>query len=215
MVNLKAFDNITFTIGKAINNKNRLRGVCFPSLFTSGGYDLADENEKKAVKDTKPKPPAKDEDVKDDFMYIVRIANTDLPGDKAVVNALTAIKGVGCRVAEVLVNMTKVPRYEKIGNLPDEDIKKLEEAVQQLSETTPGWLLNKKRDIWTGEDLHIFGTDLEMRRTEDINQLKKIRCYRGIRHERGQKVRGQRTKAHGRTGLTVGVVRKAQKPGAK
>lgn len=176
---------------------------------------MADENEKKAVKDTKPKPPAKDEDVKDDFMYIVRIANTDLPGDKAVVNALTAIKGVGSRVAEVLLNKTKVPRFEKIGNLPDEDIKKLEEAVQQLSEDTPGWLLNKQRDIWTGEDLHIFGADLAMRRTEDINQLKKIRCYRGIRHEKGQKVRGQRTKAHGRTGLTVGVVRKAQKPASK
>lgn len=176
---------------------------------------MADENQKKAPKGPPPKPPAKDEEVSDDFKYIVRIANTDLAGDKAVVNALTAIKGVGCRVAEVLVNMTKVPRYEKIGNLPDEDIEKLEEAVQQLSENTPGWLMNKQRDIWTGEDLHIFGTDLEMRRTEDINQLKKIRCYRGIRHEKGQKVRGQRTKAHGRTGLTVGVVRKAQKPGAK
>jgi len=176
---------------------------------------LADENQKKDAKGTPPKPPTKGEEVKDDFMYIVRIANTDLPGDKAVVNALTAIKGIGTRVAEVLVNQTKVPRYEKIGNLPEEDIAKLEEAVQQLSESTPGWLLNKQRDIWTGEDLHIFGTDLEMRRTEDINQLKKIRCYRGIRHEKGQKVRGQRTKAHGRTGLTVGVVRKAQKPGAK
>jgi small subunit ribosomal protein S13 len=43
--------------------------------------------------------------------------------------------------------------------------------------------------------------------------LKKIRCYKGIRHEKGQKVRGQRTKAHGRSGLTVGVVKKAQKSG--
>ncbi len=43
---------------------------------------------------------------------------------------------------------------------------------------------------------------------DDINLLKKIRAYRGIRHETGQKVRGQRTKSTGRTGLIVGVKRK-------
>ena len=148
---------------------------------------------------------------KDDFKYIVRIANTDLDGDKAVVNALTAIKGVGDRVAEVVVNKTGIPRNEKIGNLSDEDIERLEEHVLELSDHTPGWLLNKQRDVWTGEDLHLLASEWDMRRQEDINILKKIRCYRGIRHEKGQKVRGQRTKAHGRTGLTVGVVKKAQR----
>jgi small subunit ribosomal protein S13 len=38
--------------------------------------------------------------------------------------------------------------------------------------------------------------------------LKKIRAYRGLRHERGLKVRGQRTKSTGRRGSTVGVSRK-------
>jgi small subunit ribosomal protein S13 len=47
-----------------------------------------------------------------------------------------------------------------------------------------------------------------MVREEDINLMRKIRCYKGIRHETGQKVRGQRTKSTGRTGLTVGVKRK-------
>ncbi|HOW33966.1 MAG TPA: 30S ribosomal protein S13, partial [Methanoregulaceae archaeon] len=47
-------------------------------------------------------------------------------------------------------------------------------------------------------------------RDEDINLLRKIRCYRGIRHETGQKVRGQRTKSTGRTGLTVGVKKKKE-----
>lgn len=174
---------------------------------------MADETEKNKPKDAQQKAPRKDEEVEDDFKYIVRIANSDLDGAKPVVNALTAITGVGDRVADILVNMTKVPRNEKIGNLSDEDIQKLEEAVEQFAETSPGWLLNKQRDVWTGEDLHIMGSDLVMRRQEDVNILKKIRCYRGIRHEKGQKVRGQKTKAHGRTGLTVGVVRKAQKPG--
>jgi small subunit ribosomal protein S13 len=172
---------------------------------------LPDENEQTTSPKDVAKESKKDEDHPDDFKYIVRIANTDLPGDKAVVFALTAIKGIGSRVAEVIVNKTKLPRNDKIGNLSDEDIEKLEAFVLELSDQTPGWLMNKQNDVWTGEDIHILGTEMDMRRQEDINILKKIRCYRGIRHEKGQKVRGQRTKAHGRSGLTVGVVKKAQK----
>lgn len=172
---------------------------------------MADENEKIAAPKEAVKESKKDEDQADDFKYIVRIANSDIDGNKAVVHALTAIKGVGDRMAEVVVNKTGIPREEKIGKLSDSDIEKLEEYILDLSEHTPGWLLNKQNDVWTGEDIHILGSEMDLRNQEDINILKKIRCYRGIRHEKGQKVRGQRTKAHGRTGLTVGVVKKAQK----
>lgn len=166
-------------------------------------------------KEKKDKIPApkKDKDVKDDFKYIVRIANTDLNGEQAVVHALTSIKGVGNRIAEIVINRTGLPRKEKIGNLSDRDIEMLEKFILEISDNTPGWLMNKQRDFWSGEDIHLYGPELDMRKQEDINILKKIRCYRGIRHERGQRVRGQRTKTHGRTGLTVGVVKKAQKPG--
>ncbi|UCE73598.1 MAG: 30S ribosomal protein S13 [Methanomassiliicoccales archaeon] len=174
---------------------------------------MADEKKENADVKDPAKQSEKEKDQKDDFKYIVRIANTDLDGDKVVVQALTAIKGIGDRVAKVVVNRTKIPKNEKIGNLSDEDIEKLENFVLELSDNTPGWLMNKQNDVWTGEDIHILGSEMEMRIQEDINILKKIRCYRGIRHEKGQKVRGQRTKAHGRTGLTVGVVKKAQKPG--
>ncbi len=176
---------------------------------------MAEKKESDVAKEDKIKVSKKDADRKDDFKYIVRIANSDLDGDKSVVTALTAIKGVGDRVAEVVINRTGVPRKEKIGNLSDEDIEKLEEFILNFSDDMPGWLLNKQKDVWSGEDVHLLGSEMEMRKQEDINILKKTRCYRGIRHERGQKVRGQRTKAHGRTGLTVGVVKKAQKPGGK
>jgi small subunit ribosomal protein S13 len=176
---------------------------------------LAEENKTDISKEEKIKASKKDADRKEDFKYIVRIANADLDGDKAVVYALTAIKGVGDRMAEVVINGTGLPRKEKIGNLSDEDIEKLEDSVLNLSDDAPGWLLNKQKDVWSGEDVHLLGSEMDMRKQEDINILKKIRCYRGIRHEKGQKVRGQRTKAHGRTGLTVGVVKKAQKPGGK
>lgn len=176
---------------------------------------MADEKKEKVTEKSKKKKSSEDEDKKDDFKYIVRIANSDIDGEKPVVHALTAIKGVGNRVAEIVLKQTGLPRKEKIGNLSDEDIETLQNFVLDISEKTPGWLLNKQRDVWSGGDIHLLGPELDMRRQEDINILKKIRCYRGIRHESSQKVRGQRTKAHGRSGLTVGVVKKAQKPGAK
>ena len=48
----------------------------------------------------------------------------------------------------------------------------------------------------------------------DIDSMKKMRCYKGIRHELGQPVRGQRTRSSFRTGGIVGVVKKKQVPGA-
>jgi len=61
----------------------------------------------------------------------------------------------------------------------------------------------------------MVGVDLEVRLKDDINMMKMIRSYKGVRHEGGQKVRGQRTRSNGRTGLTLGVMRqRAAQPGA-
>jgi small subunit ribosomal protein S13 len=75
-------------------------------------------------------------------------------------------------------------------------------------------MLNRRKDVYTGENRHLTGVDLTLGNNEDINLMKKMRSYKGIRHERGQKVRGQRTKSTGRTGATVGVVRKKLEAGA-
>ncbi|UCD92601.1 MAG: 30S ribosomal protein S13 [Methanobacteriota archaeon] len=144
-----------------------------------------------------------------DFRYIVRIANTDLDGNRSVVTALTGIKGIGTRLAEIIVDRAGVPRSEKVGNLPEDKTEEIEILVEEMSENVPPWLLNRKKDYDTGEDLHIIGPDLDMTRSGDINRMRMIRCYKGIRHEQGKKVRGQRTRSNGRSGLTVGVRRKA------
>lgn len=46
---------------------------------------------------------------------------------------------------------------------------------------------------------------------QDINRDISIRTWRGYRHQHGQKVRGQHTRSSGRTGATVGVMKKAAK----
>ena len=69
----------------------------------------------------------------------------------------------------------------------------------------PGWLTNHRRDFFDGRTTHEVGNDLEMTRRQDVNRMKMIDSYRGVRHKRGQKVRGQRTKSTGRTEGTIGV----------
>ncbi|KAA0001723.1 MAG: 30S ribosomal protein S13 [Thermoplasmata archaeon] len=149
-----------------------------------------------------------EEEKKDDFKYIVRLASTDVNGKKPVRYALTQIKGIGNSLATVIADEAGVDRNIRIGKLSDEEISKLDEIITSIQEWAPPWMRNRRRDRETGNDLHLIGAEIELKRREDINLLKKIRAYRGIRHEKGLPVRGQRTRANKRSGLTVGVSRK-------
>ncbi|PKK85119.1 MAG: 30S ribosomal protein S13, partial [Thermoplasmata archaeon HGW-Thermoplasmata-1] len=65
----------------------------------------------------------------------------------------------------------------------------------------------------TGDDAHLIGADLAIKNRDNINLMRMMRCWKGIRHEQGQRVRGQRTRAHGRQGLAVGVIKRAEPQG--
>jgi small subunit ribosomal protein S13 len=146
-----------------------------------------------------------DTEEKDDFRYIVRIVNTDIDGSKPTVVGLQSIKGVGKRVAEVVVQRAGVDRLGKIGDLDEAATDELARLINSYAEYAPNWVINRQADYETGEDHHIVGTDLDIVLKDDVNRLKMIRCYRGVRHESGHKVRGQRTRSNGRKGLTLGV----------
>lgn len=148
-----------------------------------------------------------------DFKYIVRIANTDLDGKRQTAVALAVVKGVGVRLGAIVCERAGVPRYGRIGDLSDEQVQQLDDMVGKLPEIVPGWMLNRQRDRESGEDLHHHGSDLEIQRRDDINHLKKIQTFRGIRHGSGQKVRGQRSRSNGRTGMTMGVIKKKEGSG--
>ena len=146
-----------------------------------------------------------------EFKYIIRIADTNLDGNRNIVYALQGIKGIGYRVAEGIVKEMELNPREKLGNLSDEDIENIRKVVEEkMVELLPSWMKNRRRDYITGEDLHLLSTDLDLQNQDDINMLRKIRCYRGIRHEKGLPVRGQRTRSNGRKGLAVGVTRRQQ-----
>ena len=149
----------------------------------------------------------------DDFRYIVRIVNSDLDGNKDIVIALAGIKGVGMRTAEIIARMTGIPRNTKIGDLPEKKTEELEKLVLDYSEKAPHWMVNRQHDWSSGADIHIVGVDVELYKRDDVNLMRMIRCYKGVRHETGQKVRGQRSRANGRSGLTLGVIKRKEQPG--
>ena len=148
-----------------------------------------------------------------DFRYIVRLVNSDLDGNKDIVIALSGIKGVGMRTAEIIARMTGIPRSTKIGDLPEEKTAELEKLVLDYSERAPHWMVNRQHDWSSGADIHIVGVDVELYKRDDVNLMRMIRCYKGVRHETGQKVRGQRSRANGRSGLTLGVIKRKEQPG--
>ncbi|MBO6083525.1 MAG: 30S ribosomal protein S13 [Candidatus Methanomethylophilaceae archaeon] len=156
-----------------------------------------------AKKDNQPKQ-TEDEN----FNYIVRIASSDIDGQKRTVIGLQSIKGVGKRVAEIIAKKAGVDPSVKMGSLSDEKIAEIEELVTSYVEYAPQWAINRQNDYETGADMHLLGNDLDLTQKDDINRMKMIRCYRGIRHEGHHKVRGQRTRSNGRQGLTMGVTRK-------
>ena len=148
------------------------------------------------------------------FRYIVRLGGADLDGRRSTALALTGVRGVGIRIAEAACHLSHVDPNEMIGNLPEATVDGIETTLNQLPQNVPTWMINHPREYAQGDTLHYIGPDLETGRRDDINLMKMIRSYRGVRHERGQKVRGQRTRSNGRTGMAAGVIKKTAREAA-
>ncbi len=143
-----------------------------------------------------------------DFKYIIRIANSDVSGEERLANALTSIRGIGPRISNAIVQKLKLDPNKLAGKLDDKNVVDIENAIMNLNDYVPDWLLNRQKDYDTGENVHPVSVELKMTHDEDLNRMKKVKSYKGIRHASGHKVRGQRTYSNGRKGLALGVSRK-------
>lgn len=144
-----------------------------------------------------------------EYKHIVRIADSDLDGSMKAAYALTKIKGVGITLAHAILRTIGVNPEKRLGFLTEEEIKRINDAVKNPSKfKVPKYLLNRQRDPETGEDLHLIGADLTLTIRSDIERMKAIKCWKGVRHALGLKVRGQKTRTTGRKGMTVGVRRR-------
>jgi len=145
---------------------------------------------------------------------IVRIAGRDLRGDLPLKRALSRIKGIGIRtshiISEVIFNQMILSEATVVGELSDEQIEQIEGIlVNPVKYGVPSYMLNRRKDLETGQDRHMLGTDLSFAMKQDIEKEKTVNSWKGYRHMYGQKVRGQRTRSSGRTGMSVGVLRKS------
>jgi small subunit ribosomal protein S13 len=148
----------------------------------------------------------------DNFEYFVRIANTDLDGNKKIGNALRKIKGINFMFSNMMCGLVGVDKNVKAGYLKKEDVKKLDDVLNNLSNyKIPSWMLNRRKSDENGKDHHLITGNLSFAEENDVKDMKKIRSYKGIRHGQGLPVRGQRTKSNFRRNkgkASLGVVKK-------
>ena len=157
-----------------------------------------------------PKPAPKQEP---DRRYLVRVANTDLNGNKSILYALKNIKGVSVSFANAVCRIAEIDGSIKAGDLKEDQIKKIDGIIAKpLASGVPKWMFNRQKDIETGETKHLITSNLQFQLENDIKRMKMIKSYKGVRHAIGQPVRGQRTRSNFRRnkGKVLGVSRSAQ-----
>ncbi len=129
--------------------------------------------------------------------------DTDIPGDLKLRNGLRHVKGIGFSAGNAILEKANIDPDKYVGDITEEEKEMLENLVEEGE--LPGYLLNRKKDPDTGEHEMLVSTQLEMQERQDIEAMKKIGSYKGLRHRRGLPVRGQKTKSSFRGKSTVGV----------
>jgi small subunit ribosomal protein S13 len=107
-----------------------------------------------------------------------RIAGVDIPNEKRAIIALQYIHGIGVTVAREIIKATGINPATRAKDLTDDEVKRIAVEIEQKY-TVEGAL---RRQVQS-----------------NIQRLKDIGCYRGMRHRKGLPVRGQRTKTNART----------------
>jgi len=107
-----------------------------------------------------------------------RIAGTDIPADKRIVVSLTYFYGIGRSLAKKILKDLNIDESIHAKDLHDDQLSSLAAYI--------------------GKNYNVEG-QLRRQELQNITRLKKINCYRGMRHKLGLPLRGQRTKTNART----------------
>ncbi|MCE2402119.1 30S ribosomal protein S13 [Candidatus Poribacteria bacterium] len=129
---------------------------------------------------------------------MARIAGVDLPRNKRIDIALTAIYGIGRYTASQIVTDLNIDPAKKVDALAENEVSQLRDKIT--------------------EEYQVEG-DLRREVDQNIKRLMDINSYRGLRHRRQLPVRGQRTNTNARTrkgkARTISVGRKAKETARK
>lgn len=144
-----------------------------------------------------------------EFRHILRVSGTDVDGTKKLVYGLTKIRGVGPSYAAAIVRASELRPEMRLGDLSESEVQKLEDVMHDPAKYgLPPRLFNRRKGFESGRDAHLIGPDLVLSIKTDIDFMRDIRNWKGVRHSLGLKVRGQRTRTTGRKGRAVGVAKK-------
>jgi len=150
-----------------------------------------------------------------EMRQIVRLVETNLDGAKPVQEAIRRITGVSFMLSNAITRQCGL-YGKKLSALSEGEVKALEEAILNPEKAgLPVWMLNRRSEPASGKSRHLVASQLDFAKKMDINELKKMKCYRGVRHIQGQPVRGQRTRSSFRKGKSVGVRKKKEEPQKK
>lgn len=153
---------------------------------------------------------------KGSYKHIIRVANTDLDGSKPILQALRKIKGIGVMMSNMVCHLAGIDTTKKAGALMDVEINKISEVIKEPQvHGAPSWMLNRQKDFEDGTDKHLVQSDLIFTKDNDIKRLKKIKSYRGSRHQAGLPSRGQRTKSNFRRNKSKGSLGVKRRKDAK
>jgi len=140
------------------------------------------------------------------FRESIRIARTNLDGARKSAYALSDVKGIGIRLANVIVERAGLDPDTRLGFLSDGEVGKIEKILENLAKhDVPSWLFNRQKDRETGNDIHLIGPEIDLHVKADLDLMKSMNSWRGYRHSYGLKVRGQKTRTTGRKRKAVGV----------
>lgn len=106
-----------------------------------------------------------------------RISGVDIPEHKKIVYSLTSIYGIGISLAKKLVAQVGIDPNIRARDLSSDQVAKLQRALDRV----------------------VNEGDLRRAVRDNIERLKRIRSYRGMRHAANLPVRGQRTRVNART----------------
>lgn len=86
------------------------------------------------------------------FQHILRVMNTNVDGKRNVMFALTAIKGIGRRYANLVLKKADIDLNRRAGELSEEEVDKIVTIMQNPRQyKIPDWFLNRQKDIKDGE----------------------------------------------------------------
>merc|ERR1711997_1283635 len=103
------------------------------------------------------------------FQHILRVMNTKIDGKRNIMFAITAIKGIGRRYANIVLKKADIDLHKRAGELSEEEVEKIVTIMQNPRQyKIPNWFLNRQKYIKDGKTNQVMANFLDNKLREDL-----------------------------------------------